>query len=155
MINTEDVIAITQNILGTMLQLDAQPVSKVTVACDKSAKPNSNLVGVIQIAGAWNGAVFVEVSEEFATYAATKMLMMEVADVVHEDRQDTLGELTNMIGGNIKSIVTSPSNLSLPTVSSGTYLNVRAIGSVPVCKTSLRCDEHEMQIIVMSQDIRN
>ncbi len=60
---------------------------------------------------------------------------MEVDEVTEDDVADALGELANMIGGNVKSILPELSALSLPHVhaegSAGRYPS-----SAEVCKLS-------------------
>jgi chemotaxis protein CheX len=74
----------------------------------------------------------------------------EVADV---ERQDSLAELTNMIGGNIKSIVPGPSNLSIPTVTNGNDFQVRNFGSIPISETTFQCDEHVFRVVILEKDV--
>ncbi len=118
MIPTEDIIAVTQNVLGTMLHYEALPSEPVA-----AFETEGCLTGRILINGQWNGSVLFQMSEALATSAAGRLLMMNLDEVGSEDRVDTLAELTNMIGGNIKSIVPGPSSLSLPTVSLGNELS--------------------------------
>lgn len=146
MISTEDVVAITQNILGTMLQMDA--------SFAPSAPPDTEaaqLIGCIQISGQWCGTVIVRTSADLATSAASRMLMMNVDCVELADLQDTLAELTNMIGGNIKSIMPSPSSLSLPMVSAGRDLNAWAIGSKPISETHFLCESHGLSVEIYEE----
>lgn len=142
MIPTDDIIAVTQNVLGTMLQYDAVPSG------DAVATPSDVLLtGRIAINGEWNGAVLFQMSESLATSAAGRLLMMDTTDVGNEDRVDTLAELTNMIGGNIKSIVPGPSSLSLPTVSRGDepIAAAKIIGQV-----QLDCEGDGIRVLVCS-----
>ena len=70
----------------------------------------------VEIRGEWDGAVTLEMSPTAARTAARTMLTLE--DVEDTDVLDALGELVNMIGGNIKSLLPSGSALGLPMVSS-------------------------------------
>jgi chemotaxis protein CheX len=70
----------------------------------------------VEIRGEWDGAVTLEMSPAAARTAARTMLTAREVD--HEDVLDALGELVNMIGGNIKSLLPSGSTLGLPMVSS-------------------------------------
>jgi chemotaxis protein CheX len=69
----------------------------------------------VSIRGEWDGAVTLEMSPTAARTAARRMLTLD--EVEDEDVLDALGELVNMIGGNIKSLLPSGSALGLPMVS--------------------------------------
>jgi chemotaxis protein CheX len=51
-----------------------------------------------------------------ARNAAGALLGIDLGDVTGEDVTDALGELANIIGGNVKSLMPDPSALSLPVV---------------------------------------
>jgi chemotaxis protein CheX len=68
----------------------------------------------VAIHGDWSGTVTLEMTPETAETAARTMLFLDA--VAPEDVIDALGELVNMIGGNIKSLLPSGSALGLPMV---------------------------------------
>ena len=74
------------------------------------------------VTGAWNGMVTVEVPDEVAHDATQRMLGLgpDGEAPTREDVADAVGELVNMIGGNVKSLMPGPSGLSLPVVARGT-----------------------------------
>src|SRR3546814_11558410 len=45
--------------------------------------------------------------------------MLAMSEITPEDVTDAIGELVNMIGGNVKSLMPEPSILSLPMVAAG------------------------------------
>lgn len=77
------------------------------------------LTGCIQIMGAFRGAVILIVPRSVAQGAAAAMFALEPSAVGKDEERDAIGELTNMIGGHVKSMVASPSQLSLPAVVPG------------------------------------
>ncbi|MDO9494266.1 MAG: chemotaxis protein CheX [Nocardioides sp.] len=73
------------------------------------------------VTGAWNGVITVEVTDTVAHTATERMLALGPGQAVTtEDVADAVGELVNMIGGNVKSLMPGPSVLSLPLVARGT-----------------------------------
>ncbi len=76
------------------------------------------LVGVVRISGAWEGAVTVACPGPLAREAAAIMLGLAPGDVSPPDVADALGELTTIIGGNLKALLPKPSRLSLPAIQS-------------------------------------
>ena len=69
----------------------------------------------VDIHGDWSGTVTLEMAPSTAETAARTMLHLDTVEVA--DVTDALGELVNMIGGNIKSLLPSGSTLGLPIVS--------------------------------------
>jgi chemotaxis protein CheX len=148
MIATEDVVTITQNIFNTMLEMEADPVP-----LDCSDERDSEMVGCIQIVGEWCGTVLLKTPVALASTAGSRMLMINEDDVVDADRQDALAELTNMIGGNIKSILPSPSSLSLPTVTNGRDFAMRTFGAKPISQAAFQCEQHVFRVVVLEKTI--
>ncbi|GIE90359.1 chemotaxis protein CheX [Actinoplanes regularis] len=70
----------------------------------------------VSITGAWNGHVVYASSRAAAQRAAAAFLAMEIDEVSEEDISDTLGELANIVGGNVKAMLPPGSQLSLPQV---------------------------------------
>lgn len=79
----------------------------------------SNIVEVsasVSVTGAWRGHVVLTCSALVAKNASAALLGLEPEDVTADDIVDSLGELANIIGGNVKSLLPEPSALSLPHV---------------------------------------
>jgi chemotaxis protein CheX len=71
----------------------------------------------IQISGQWKGIVALKVEHALAQQLAVKMFSIEKEEeVTDEDINDAVSEMTNIIGGNLKSILPQPNKLSLPMV---------------------------------------
>lgn len=70
---------------------------------------------LVHIAGEWSGAVTLEMSVATAEVAAR--VLLDVEDVEPWEVADAVGELVNIVGGNLKSLLPTPSKLSLPRVS--------------------------------------
>jgi len=74
----------------------------------------------VTVTGAWQGMVTLELPEEAATAVTCTLLdLSDVTEVSEPDIADAVGELVNMVGGNIKSLMPDPSTLGLPVVSVG------------------------------------
>ena len=76
------------------------------------------VVGMITFTGAWVGAGLLYANEEIACKLGSKMLMTEV-EQVDAEILDGVGELCNMILGNVKEGLehrTGPLSLGIPTV---------------------------------------
>lgn len=73
-------------------------------------------IGRVGIQGRWNGTVELVLPESSARRAAALMYEEAASEVTADQLRDAVGELTNMIAGNIKSQLPAPNVLLLPQV---------------------------------------
>jgi len=74
----------------------------------------------VSISGGWDATVTVELSAPVALSLTRTMLGLDdIDDAEDGDVADAVGELVNMVGGNVKSLMPGPSVLSLPAVAAG------------------------------------
>jgi chemotaxis protein CheX len=78
----------------------------------------------VQVSGTWTGSVLVSCSEALAAHAAASMFETSIDELGPDDIGDALGEIANMIGGSVKSLMPEPSALSLPVVTFGSTRSV-------------------------------
>lgn len=89
------------------------------------------LAASVEITGGWSGRVSLDLTATSAEAAA--QLMMGRPVVSATDVVDAVGELVNMIGGNLKGLVPAPSALGLPHVSKGTGALPNGRDAVATC----------------------
>lgn len=78
---------------------------------------SKNLVTAhIQISGDWQGVVAMVMEHGLAQQLATKLFSLEKHQVTNEDINDSVSEMMNIIGGNLKSLLPQPNQLALPIV---------------------------------------
>jgi len=68
----------------------------------------------IAVTGGWSGHVTLDVSRTGADELARRMLMAD--EVTEADVVDAVGELVNVLGGNVKGLLLEESALGLPQV---------------------------------------
>jgi chemotaxis protein CheX len=100
----------------------------------------------VTISGAWEGAVLFELCPGLDRLLAAAMFQAE--KLGEDDVGDAIGELANIIGGNVKGLLLEPSRLSLPTVVSGRHLNLRMPGSVLVGELFGWCQSLPLRVSV-------
>jgi chemotaxis protein CheX len=83
------------------------------------AEGESAVAASVSITGGWSGHVVFGCSVAASRSAAAQLLMMGEDELAEADVADAVGELANMVGGNIKSLLPGPSALTLPLVSLG------------------------------------
>jgi chemotaxis protein CheX len=75
------------------------------------------------------GNVSVQVSETFARLMTAAMLGMELEEVEGEEVNDVIGEVSNMVGGHLKSRFCDsgfPCDLSIPSITSGKNFKIES-----------------------------
>ena len=111
-------------VFSTMLNLEITPVPPETPA------PSSILTAAIYFAGAWRGAVLLESSEPDACLLAGRLMSIPRPPALNEDVRDSLSELVNMIGGNLKPVLPHGVVLSMPSVIEGRQYALRLNATV-------------------------
>jgi chemotaxis protein CheX len=121
---SSDVVAqIVQSIFSTMMDIEVSTVDAPWLSTGE------RLTSSVYLEGDWNGAVSLECTRQQACLFAGKLLSMDPPDAVDDDVRDVLGELANMIGGNIKSLMSTDVRLSMPSVIDGSNYEIRVCGS--------------------------
>ncbi len=92
--------------------------------------------------------MFLQVGADHAQAAAEAMFDADPGSLSEQEVSDALGELTNMVGGNIKSLVPAPSKLSLPSVSEDVNYTVRVPGAVLLSRVALLCSDAPVLVSV-------
>ena len=116
----------TQEVFSTMLNLK---IVAGSVFVEKEEKtPTSGVVSLIGLAGTWAGSGSLSCPATLACKIASHFLMAEY-DAVGEDVLDSVAEVTNMIIGNVKTVLENRlggMGLSTPTVIYGRNFQTRS-----------------------------
>jgi len=92
----------------------------------------NQIVGSVGFAGKAMGNVNILVSRDFARLICSKMLGMETDEIESEEEVfDVIGELCNMVGGDLKSRLCDSGftcELSIPSVTGGNDLKMESMG---------------------------
>jgi chemotaxis protein CheX len=81
--------------------------------------PDDAVSSWVEIVGPWTGAVVLTCSRATAEELSRCLLKEHAPPVLDaEDIEDGLGELANVVGGNVKAVLPGPSVLGLPEVGS-------------------------------------
>jgi chemotaxis protein CheX len=131
-VTSSDIIEITREVWSSFLSLEIEPVD-----ADSAPLEGLRITGVVSISGAWQGSVVLECAHAHAVAAAEAMFAADPGSLSDDEVGDALGELTNMVGGNVKSLLPAPSALSIPSVAEGDNLTVRVPGAVLTDRVAL------------------
>lgn len=139
-----ELVQIVESVFGTMLNLE---VSEGATPWFPSA---DRLTSALHLAGDWSGAVLLECNRQQACTFAGRFLSMDPPQAVDDDVRDVLGELANMIGGNLKCVLTSGIRLSMPSVVDGSNYGLRICGAQVRERISFQCPEGVFWITVLT-----
>ena len=101
------------------------------------------------LSGVWQGVLMVECEPEVALKLSCALLGMEAGEASEIDVADTLGEIANVIGGNLKNVLPAPTVMSLPVVARSMSPS-RVKDAVEVCSVAFRWDDAAIRVIVWS-----
>ncbi|MEN3309555.1 MAG: chemotaxis protein CheX [Micromonosporaceae bacterium] len=101
---------------------------------EKTRTRGESICASVSITGAWHGHVVVSCSALAGRHAAAALLAMEVPEVAQQDVVDALGELANIVGGNVKSTLPAVCMISLPHVISGVGVDSHWPAATQVCE---------------------
>jgi chemotaxis protein CheX len=108
----QEIFEITEMTWQAMLGLDIQ-AGTLPLTIDVA---DEFWTGKVEISGAWNGVVVLHGSGQLAHCAASVIFGNSRSEVSAQERSDAMYELTNVIAGNIKSLLPVTCQLSLPQV---------------------------------------
>jgi len=114
-LSKEELINIVDEIFGSMAGMPLTPADSDL----RPEKQNGYIVSAVQIVGDWQGAVRLDINMELARHACSRLLGVDPAELSHDDIRDAAGELANMIGGSVKTLLAPTCSLSLPSVVMG------------------------------------
>ena len=116
------------DVFDTMLSMSIEQIDGGTEKIDGG----SQIVGSVGFAGKVMGNVNILVISDFADLITAEMLGMETDEIESEEEVfDVIGELCNMVGGDIKSRLCDGGftcELSIPSVTKGNDLKIESMG---------------------------
>ncbi len=132
-VSTGEVEQVVASAFETMMGLQVQPVNQPWCALPE------HLIATVQFNGAKRGALVVEMESAQARKFAGCLLGNE-PETVDDDVRDAVGELANVIGGNLKAMVAPTAALSIPCVVDGSDFKIRVCGSTRLDRRAFAAD---------------
>lgn len=96
---------------------------------DSAPGPNEGVLALVGLAGRWAGSGTFSCSAPMAMHLAGQLLMQPY-DAIDDEVLDAIGEITNMVLGNVKTSLEEdlgPMGLSIPTVIYGRNFTTRSV----------------------------
>jgi chemotaxis protein CheX len=117
---------IVDYVFGTMVHLEVRESKQPWI-------PTADqLTASIHLLGEWRGALALECNRKEACAFAGRFLSIDPPQQVDDVVRDVIGELANMIGGNLKCVLAGGLKLSMPSVVDGADHTLR------VCRAGVR-----------------
>ena len=117
----EAIAQVTEAVFDTMLS------DSVRLVAAPDAELATNFTGAVCYTGRWQGALVLDCRQEQAARWAERLMPITPPATV-EDALDGLGELTNVIAGNLKPALPSGVVLSIPSVIEGADYRLKICG---------------------------
>jgi chemotaxis protein CheX len=96
--------------------------------------PAGLVTAAVYLTGQWEGAIFVHCHPPQACDFAGRFVGMPPPETVDDDVRDVMGELANMIAGNLKCTFCPGIRVSVPSVVDGRGYALRVCGGYVVCE---------------------
>lgn len=145
-ISQNEMLHVVQNVWDAVLN---RKVTCVSHACFPEGDTGLR-TAFIQITGEWDGVVVCKTTELLARDIAAAMFCMDRDSLSCELVHDALGELANMIAGNLKALLPPPCFLCLPTVVSGSDYVVVVRDVQSEIGLALICDDQPFSVDLMA-----
>jgi chemotaxis protein CheX len=119
---------ITKGVFSTMVMLD---VVDETPLEEPVLNFHETVTSMVGLAGSHSGIIAIHCPKKLALMVTSNMLGMDVTEV-DEDVNDAMGEIANMVGGDVKHIFSPKGadiNLSIPTVIYGSDYALESISN--------------------------
>jgi chemotaxis protein CheX len=128
----EELSQVVESVFQTMLQLPVEQSFEVP-------PPQGEMVtAAVYLTGGFQGAVLLHCPPWQACGLAAQFLGKTPPSAVDDDVLDVMGELANMVAGNLKCTLLPGTHLSIPSVSQGRDSTLRLCGSRPVQRMGFR-----------------
>ena len=132
------------DIFETMLSMDVKPAETVS---KKSVEGIRN-VGSVNFAGDIKGIINFQVCDEFARLMTASMLGMEIEELEgQEEINDFIAEISNIIGGNLKSSyldIGMICELSTPSITKGNDFIIESFDMTTDERLAFKSNEHDI-----------
>lgn len=144
-ITAEELGQITIDAWQTLLGLDPhvapphQPTDEV-VHC-----------ATVHITGDTQWTIRIDCSDVHVRDIAAAMFGTAPDEATDEDISDSLGEMANVVAGNVKALLDGSARLSLPTVARGRSFEVTLPGMTETDRLHFVCEDSELSVAVFEQ----
>jgi chemotaxis protein CheX len=142
-VNGEILSQIVESVFTNMMGLEVSRCESAWVA------EHDRLTSAVNMSGDWNGTLVFQCTPWQACRFAGRLLSEPPPPAVDDGVRDVVGELANMIGGNMKACVTSGLTLSLPVVTDGNDPDPGAHGATLQERLAFECTDGHFWVTLL------
>lgn len=117
-----------QQLFQSMLDLDVAPTSVDQWGC------LGPIIGIVHLSGGWDGFVLTGFEPSLADVVASHMMAQPGVPVSEEELRDAVGEVANILAGNLKCLIPARTEMSIPAVIEGTVSRKMELQSSPISR---------------------
>lgn len=135
------VIEATREVFSTMVMMDPKDDYPLEEPVNRF---QCSITGMVGFAGTYSGVISIHCPVALALKMTSNMLGME-CDEVNDDLNDAIGEIANMLGGNVKQVLSKGGldvKLSIPTVIAGEDYTVNSLSDSDCVVIPFHVDDH-------------
>jgi len=144
----QDIFQLVESIWSSVLGLEVRRNAReVTLEARERF-----FTGCVQITGDWEGAVVLHCSAELSRLVGSIMFEVKPEDGTADEAEDALGELTNIIAGNLKALLPGICYLSLPIVVNGLDYRTIVPGSRLLSQVAFECQSQPFMVMLLERD---
>lgn len=136
--------SIVRSVWSTLLGLEIQDVE----GADQPS-PSATMTAAIHINGDFHGGIRFECSRAIVRRAASIMFDLPAEQLADDDDRDVIGELANVVAGNIKALIPGSNSISLPTIVEGSDYHVSTLDIRSSADFSFTLDGESMTVTVV------
>lgn len=148
----QEMTAATDSVMATMMGITAVPGAPIVDS--PGPGPIGGVSAMVGIVGPWVGTGAVSCDEPLACLLAGRMLMSEYTEI-NEEVLDAIGEIANMIIGNVKTNLEAsygPLALGVPTVTYGRDFATRSMVKQSWLMVPFDCEGRQLFIQMQFTD---
>ncbi len=138
--------AATREVFGTMLGIEL--TDREAYAQEKAPGPSEGVLALVGLAGHWAGSGTFSCSANSARHIAGQLLM-QTYESIDDEVLDAIGEVTNMVLGNVKTSLEEelgPMGLSIPTVIYGRNFTTRSVAKSEWIVVPFECNGEIVEV---------
>jgi chemotaxis protein CheX len=138
-----------REVFGTMLNLPVAPMAMT----DLQVNGTPHVASSVGFIGRLTGVVFIYVSGQFARKMTCNLLGLDDSDIDSDEMvNDAMGELANMVVGNLKSRLSDRGMgcvLTIPSIVRGTHLSIEPVSSIERRVFCFSCEKNHLLVEVL------
>jgi chemotaxis protein CheX len=140
------------DVFQTMLAMGVTPHDPIPLPSD----PEGQVISSVGFIGEITGAAYLHARVSFARLITGRMLGLAVEEVESEMVNDALGELSNMVVGNVKSLLCNRGlacTLTIPSIVRGHQLSIEKPAHVSTRVVGFKYGEHHLLAEIFIKEV--